>query len=73
MASFYRSVAQPLVLKFATLLRQALGPRFVVGNPSQMEKKRILRAIYRFQLHCNIFGEDPWGYHGAVMSWTVTE
>ncbi|KAH6617581.1 hypothetical protein F5144DRAFT_607073 [Chaetomium tenue] len=35
MASFYRSVAQPLVLKFATLLRQALGPRFRVEQLSE--------------------------------------
>lgn len=69
MVRFYHSVARPLVVQLSTLLRQALGPRFQVGDPSPMEQNRILRAIYRFQLHCNIFGEGNWGYHGVVMAW----
>jgi hypothetical protein len=69
MVDFYHSVARPLVSQLSTLLRQALGPRFKVGDPSPMEQKRILRAIYRFQLHCNIFGESNWGYYSAVMPW----
>ncbi|KAK3291496.1 uncharacterized protein B0H64DRAFT_409148 [Chaetomium fimeti] len=63
-ASFYHSLARPLVLQSAALFCHALDPYFEVGDLSQAEQKRLLRALYRFQLHCNLFGEGRWGRRG---------
>ncbi|KAH6623100.1 hypothetical protein F5144DRAFT_353095 [Chaetomium tenue] len=59
MAAFYLSVAQPLLPQCAALFLQQLNPSLEVGSLSATEKTRLLRALYRFQLYCNIFGQGP--------------
>jgi hypothetical protein len=67
MAGFYHGLARPLVLQFAALFYHALGPSLAVGDLSPTEHMRFLRALYRFQLHCNLFGEGPGpGYRGVA-------
>ncbi|KAK4144329.1 uncharacterized protein C8A04DRAFT_28017 [Dichotomopilus funicola] len=57
MASFYRSVARPLVRECAARFLQHIDPSLEVGELSAMEQTRLLRALYRFQLWCNMFGD----------------
>ena len=59
MAAFYQSVVRPLSLKCASLFLQCLDPSLDVGSLSGVEQTRLLRALYRFQLYCNLFGQGP--------------
>ncbi|KAL2015312.1 hypothetical protein VTK56DRAFT_5890 [Thermocarpiscus australiensis] len=59
MAAFQQSVARPLSLKCAALFLQHLDPSLEVGSLSGTEQTRLLRALYRFQLYCNLFGQGP--------------
>lgn len=59
MAAFHQSVARPLSLKCAALFLEHLDPSLEVGSLSGTEQTRLLRALYRFQLYCNIFGQGP--------------
>ncbi|KAK3308332.1 uncharacterized protein B0T15DRAFT_410673 [Chaetomium strumarium] len=58
-AVFHQSVARPLSLKCAALFLQHLDPSLEVGSLSDAEQTRLLRALYRFQLYCNLFGQGP--------------
>lgn len=62
MAGFYHALARPLVLQCATLFRHNLDPSLQVECPSKTEQMRLLRALYRFQIYCNLFGAGTWGY-----------
>ncbi len=57
MAAFYQTVARPLVLECAALFLQNLDPSLHVGNLSATEQTRIIRALYGFELFCNLFGQ----------------
>lgn len=60
-ASFYRSVVRPLVRECAACFLQNIEniDPSLVDDLSAMEKTRLLRALYRFQLWCNLFGNGP--------------
>jgi hypothetical protein len=59
MAAFHQSVARPLSRKCAAIFLQHLDPSLEVGSLSGTEQTRLLRALYRFQLYCNLFGQGP--------------
>lgn len=59
MAAFHQSVARPLSVKCAALFLQNLDPSLEVDGLSGTEQIRLLRALYRFQLYCNLFGQGP--------------
>ena len=61
-ASFYCSLTRPLVEQCATLFLRYLDASLRVGSLSRTERARLLRALYRFQLYCNLFGVGPRGY-----------
>ncbi|KAK3902868.1 hypothetical protein C8A05DRAFT_33406 [Staphylotrichum tortipilum] len=59
MAGFYFSVVSPLVGEVARLAWRRLEPGregCEVGGLSGTETERITRALYRFQLYCNLWG-----------------
>ncbi|KAL2019028.1 hypothetical protein VTK56DRAFT_10132 [Thermocarpiscus australiensis] len=62
MASFYCSVTRPLVEQCAALFLRHLDASLRVGSLSRTERARLLRALCRFQLYCNLFGVGPRGY-----------
>ncbi|KAL2262529.1 hypothetical protein VTK26DRAFT_1059 [Humicola hyalothermophila] len=59
MAAFHQSLAQPLALKCSAMFLQHLDSALEVGSLSSIEQTRLLRALYRFQLYCNLFGQGP--------------
>ncbi|KAG7289920.1 hypothetical protein NEMBOFW57_006297 [Staphylotrichum longicolle] len=61
MAAFYDSVAQPLTPVCATLFLNRLNPCQGEVSLSATESARLLRALYRYQLYCNLFGEGTRG------------
>jgi hypothetical protein len=63
MASFYRSLASPLASQCAALFLRHLDPSLRVGSLSRTERTRLLRALYRFQLYCNLLGVGAEGYY----------
>lgn len=56
MAWFYSSVARPLSLDCPALFCQNLDAPLEAGSLSKTERIRFLRALYRFQLYCNLLG-----------------
>lgn len=69
LASFHTFVVQPLINYYVTWAMEHLAaesecPQDEVG-PSLTEQKRIIRAFYRFQVCCNLFGKsaDDSGWH----------
>jgi hypothetical protein len=63
MAAFYVSVARPLSGECATRFLNRLDTSLeVANNLSATELSRLSRAIYRYQLYCNLFGQGPEGY-----------
>lgn len=63
MAAFYVSVARPLSGECATRFLNRLDTSLEVANYlSATELSRLLRAIYRYHLYCNLFGQGPQGY-----------
>ncbi|KAK3292882.1 uncharacterized protein B0H64DRAFT_403008 [Chaetomium fimeti] len=86
MASFYLAVVQPLVTDCATLFLQNLK----VQNPAELgslrkiERTRLLRALYRFQIYQDLFANDGTGsdfshvevlavFFGIFHPWEVEE
>ena len=61
MASFYLTVIQPLVLNCAALFLGNLDVSLEAGSLSDMERTRFLRALYRFQLYCQVLGSGARG------------
>ncbi|KAK4098005.1 hypothetical protein N658DRAFT_509926 [Parathielavia hyrcaniae] len=64
MANFYLSVASPLVELCASIFLRNVGgdpSSLRVGNLSRTERARLLRALYRFELYCTLFGVGPMG------------
>lgn len=60
MAAFYYSLARPLSLKLAIRFLSRLNPSLEAqGKLSTTESTRLLRALYRWQLYCNLFGPGP--------------
>ncbi len=57
MASFYLAVAQPLLLECPALVLQKLETSPEVRVLTEVERIRFLRALYRFQLFRNLFGQ----------------
>lgn len=66
MAAFYRCLAQPLSVKCVALFLEYLDTTLEVGNLSGTESTRLLRALYRYQFYCNLFGEGRRGYRNVV-------
>lgn len=64
MAAFHLSVVRPLAEEFAAMFLYNLDPALKVGSLSVTEERRLLRALYRFQLFCNLFGPVPRGTPG---------
>ncbi len=64
MVVFHRTVVRPLVSEFAAAFLLNLDESLEVGNLSVMEQRRFLRALYRFQLYCHLFGPGPRGTTG---------
>ncbi len=62
MARFYLTVAQPLVLKCAALFLWNLDISLEGFPLSDTERTRLLRALYRFELYCRVFGAGPRGH-----------
>ncbi|KAH8896820.1 hypothetical protein GQ53DRAFT_803627 [Thozetella sp. PMI_491] len=72
MASFLSSIIQPLMHYYvgwalAHLPSEAGGSR-PVEAPSRAEEIRLMRALYRFQLCCNLFGPGPLDPRGEKRS-----
>jgi hypothetical protein len=61
MAAFYYSLARPLSIECAIRFLDRLDPSLEVGDLSATESSRLLRALYRWQLYCNLFGQGPSG------------
>ncbi|KAK3903230.1 hypothetical protein C8A05DRAFT_43502 [Staphylotrichum tortipilum] len=64
MVCFYRSVARLLASECAALFLRKLDPSLEVDALSVTEQRRLLRALYRFQLFCHLFGPSPRGSPG---------
>ncbi len=56
MAAFYSSTIQPLLQRVPAMLLRNLDRSLQPGPLSKTEQARILRALYRFQLWCNLHG-----------------
>ena len=56
MAAFYSSTIQPLFQRVPAILLRNLDRSLQPGHLSKTERARILRALYRFQLWCNLHG-----------------
>jgi len=67
MAGFYHTLARPLVLQFAHIFCHRLDPSLQVGDLSDTERMRLLRALYRFQIYCNLFGAGTWGHRQVAV------
>lgn len=59
MAAFHQTIVRPLLSQCATLSLRNLDPSLEVGSLSVTEQTRLLRALYRFELFCNLFGQGP--------------
>jgi len=56
MAVFHSSTVEPLVEKYASWALANLGTSVKPTNLSRTERMRIQRAMYRFQIVCDVFG-----------------
>jgi hypothetical protein len=61
MAAFYLGVVRPLLELCAAIFLSHLNSSIPVGRLSQTERTRLLRALYRFQTYCYLFGMGPSG------------
>lgn len=61
MAAFYLGVARPLLKPCAAIFLTHLNSSIPVGRLSRAERTRLLRALYRFQTYCYLFGMGPSG------------
>ena len=56
MAAFYTSTIQPLLQRVPAMFLRNLDRSLQTGCLSKTERVRMLRALYRFQLWCNLHG-----------------
>lgn len=61
MAAFYLGVVRPLLDLCAAIFLSNLNPSIRVGHLTRTERTRLLRALYRFQTYCYLFGMGPRG------------
>ncbi|KAK3903564.1 hypothetical protein C8A05DRAFT_32704 [Staphylotrichum tortipilum] len=88
MVRYYRCIVRPLILECATRFLNNHKASPELGSVSATERTRLVRALYRFQLYCNLFGPDPAGdrlrvdvgsvevqfqFFGMFKSWEVEE
>lgn len=62
MASFHRTVVRPIARHYVKWALEQLASHVGTSGPSMCtptEKTRLTRALYRFQLCCNLFGVGP--------------
>ncbi|KAK4032031.1 hypothetical protein C8A01DRAFT_20840 [Parachaetomium inaequale] len=57
MAAFYSSTIGPLMEKIPEKLLHDLNSSLQLGHLTAVERTRIIRALYRFQLWCNLYGD----------------
>jgi hypothetical protein len=69
MAGFYHSLARPLILQSAASFCHHFDPSLEVGELSRTEQMRFLRALYRLQLYCHLFGQGPKGHRIVPRFW----
>ncbi|KAI9778197.1 MAG: hypothetical protein M1839_008314 [Geoglossum umbratile] len=66
MAAFHSSIVKPLACRYVhwalTNLSKETKSSLDNGLLSKTEETRVLRALYRFQLCCNLFGEGPFKF-----------
>ncbi|KAL2128473.1 hypothetical protein VTI74DRAFT_9125 [Chaetomium olivicolor] len=60
-AGFYSCLARLLLEQCAAIFLRRLDASLRVGNLSGTERTRLLRALYCFQLCCNLLGVGPQG------------
>ncbi|KAK3295339.1 uncharacterized protein B0H64DRAFT_459470 [Chaetomium fimeti] len=65
MATFYWSTVGPLMQKIPQKLLHNLDPSLQLGHLSRVEEERILRALYRFEMWCNLYGTKPGAAAGS--------
>ncbi|KAH6838509.1 hypothetical protein B0I37DRAFT_387065 [Chaetomium sp. MPI-CAGE-AT-0009] len=65
MATFYWSTVGPLMQEIPQRLLHNLDPSLQIGHLSGVERERLLRALYRFQMWCNLYGTDPGAVAGS--------
>ncbi len=88
MVFFYRCVVRPLVTECATRFRKNYGASPELEDLSSTERMRLTRALYRFQLYCNLYvpgrgAERMWlrfqdleilkGFFGMFTPWEIEE
>lgn len=56
MAAFYTSTIKPLLVSIPAMLLRNLNRSLQLGSLSSTERTRITRALYRFQMWCNLYG-----------------
>ena len=61
MAALLSSIIRPLAWECAERFLLRLDPALQVGTLSATEETRLVRALYRWQLYCNLFGQGPSG------------
>lgn len=65
MASFYWSTVVPLMQEIPQRLLHHLDPSLQPCGLSGVERERLLRALYRFQMWCNLYGTRPGAAAGS--------
>ncbi|KAK3305233.1 uncharacterized protein B0T15DRAFT_555182 [Chaetomium strumarium] len=55
-SGFFFSAIRPLLQKVPEMFLQVAPPGVVVDPVSTLETRRIMRALYRFELWCNLYG-----------------
>jgi hypothetical protein len=56
MSGFYFSTIRPLLQKVPEMFLQKTLPGMEIDPISTLETRRIMRALYRFELWCNLYG-----------------
>jgi len=59
MAAFHQTFVRPLSRQCAALFLHNLDPSLELNSLSGAEQIRLVRALYRFELFCNLLGQGP--------------
>ncbi|TVY75295.1 hypothetical protein Focb16_v004944 [Fusarium oxysporum f. sp. cubense] len=62
--TFHSKIVKPLAYRFVTWVQRHHDKLISPAQLSTTETGRILRAFYRYQLFCNLFGVDVQSRHG---------